>query len=517
MSAPCCPGHEGGRGWPYTPHWFCWHDADAGIDTHATHERDGIPRTDLGCVSSVIAMFESTGRPLMYGKETDRWYLWDGSGRYSSRDSVFGIKLAENVALLLYTALSDAWSVVEHEIAMLPAAERDRAMKIAAENWKPVKSYVSRIWNNTGQRGLRSQLMDSMAVDESRLDTGTGQIIVDNGVISYDQIARTGLVPVAPHDYRMLVTRRTGDGLRWEPDARCPAFEMFMRQSVPDADQRFWLLWRTVNALFGRQPRKGFVNLIGIKDSGKSTYTDLIAYLGGDYARTVPIETFLTKHAGDSGFRQAELRGGRFVYAQEPAPGGRYDVGLMKTLTGNDRQRTAGKWEKPVEWQPQLTAFIGSNGPVRFGTDDTAMVDRLEAVLFRPGYTEMDTGLLTRLKAERNGILRMLIDTVRWEHEHGVPKLPGSIVELREAMATDTEDALEFVAEMISDGRLRADPAVPAYKCTTVQQLYEQYKVWSAEAGNRPVGRKTFSKVIGRRYSTKPTDGRIRFTGLSWS
>jgi putative DNA primase/helicase len=515
MAGPCCPDRAGERGRPFTAHWFVIHDRDGAIDTSATWELGGLPRTDVELAASVAGMTETAGCPMLYGEQTKRWYLWDGSGRYAPQPANYAIRMTKLLASWCRQAFDDVWQAVLGEIRDMGGQAQASVLKRARENWAPCKAFRTRIWNDAGQKAIRSQLAEQCSADADALDAGTGSIIVDNGVISYAQVIRDGHARLLPHDSRVPVTKRTGSGTRWDPLAACPLFLRFMEESVPDPDQRWWLLWRTCNALFGRMPRKGFANLIGERDSGKSTFTELIAYLAGDYARAVPVETFLAKHAGDSGFRQHELMGARFVYTHEPNQGALYDVSFMKALTGRDRQRTAGKYEKPVEWQPQCTPFLGSNSPVRFNTGDDAFMSRHEAVRFERRYAVPDPHLLDRLKAERDGILRLLVSCAEREHRLGhVPDLPLSVIAERERMAVQTEDALEFVSEWIDEGRLRESSEMPVYRCVQVTPLYRWYRAWCEDAGVRPAGRKVFSSVIGRKYAVIKSNG-YRFTGLA--
>jgi len=99
-----------------------------------------------------------------------------------------------------------------------------------------------------------------------------------------------------------------------------------------------------------------------------------------------------------------------------------------------------------------------------------------------------------------------------------MPPLPASMVAERERLATETEDALQCVAEMVELGSLAALPpeSVSAVRCVKVDWLYQQYAAWcaSTEGIARPLGRKTFSDIVGRRYPRKKSDG-WRFTGLA--
>jgi phage/plasmid-associated DNA primase len=237
--------------------------------------------------------------------------------------------------------------------------------------------------------------------------------------------------------------------------------------------------------------------------------------MGGSYVTTVPIQTFLAKRDGDSGFLAAELRGARLVLADEPRPGGRYDDGYMKDITGRGRQRTAGKYEKPVEWVPQCTASLMSNDPVKYPTSDEAMLRRQEVIAFARGYQVADTGIDARLAAEANGVLALMVATLLWTARNGQPELPASMVAARELMADETEDALRFVRQRLEEGKLAHEPGVSAYKCAGVDWMYREFQDWCrGDEGVRwPLSRKDFSRVLGRRWKVIKSNG-YRFSGL---
>jgi len=502
------------RGHPYTAHWFIWHDRDGAIDLEATSGLAGYPASDVDCAASVRLMLESAGTALLHGAQTGRWYLWDGT-RYARQDEDFASRMATQAANWLWTAMRDVAACQQLEIARLPQDQQKAAADAAKARWRKQLALRSRVRDSAGYEALLRQLARACTQDESAMDAGTGEIVLGNGRVSIAQVLRDGYVRLIPHERSSLVTRRAAPGLAWDPQARAPWFSRFLATSVADPEQRFWLMWRTASALFGRMPRKGFVNLIGERDSGKSTFTKVISLLAGDYATSVPPETFLARHTGDAGFRQAELRGARFTCSHEPSPGARYDESLMKTLTGRDRQRTAGKYEKPVEWTPQLTIFIGSNSPVRFASSDEAFMSRQEVVRFAAGYELAVEDIDAILARELPGILVMLMDTLLWEAANrGKPELPQSAVDERERMAEETEDALEFVREWTETGLLTEKDDVPAYRCATVVRMYQWYRSWCEDAGVRPLGRKTFAAVVGRRYPRARSGGVWHFTGL---
>src|SRR5215471_11865929 len=323
---PCCgPECVGGPGKPFTPHYLATHDKDGRLNLPGTAKR--LPTLDLSSAAWLAAMHQEGGKPLLCSHQTGVWYAWDGSV-YAPQEALFASRLAQHFAWDHDRLLSDIERAVK-----IAARGDEKQEKAGLDRWKAHRAYRDKIWSEHGQAALIRQIGRTCGEDEKLLDTGTGEIIVDNGRISYAQILRDGRVELLPHDPESLVTKRMGAGVRYEPGADCPVFKAFLRTSVADMDQRRWLLWRTASARLGLMPRKGFVNLIGEHDSGKTTYVEIMAALGGAYVTTVKIKTFMAKGSNDSGFLEADLRGARMVCAHEPRPDGRYDNGYIKTIT----------------------------------------------------------------------------------------------------------------------------------------------------------------------------------------
>ncbi|HUY52665.1 MAG TPA: DUF5906 domain-containing protein [Streptosporangiaceae bacterium] len=500
-------------------------------ELHLAATKAEMPVSDLAAVRLLEQMHEDGGWPIICGAQSGTWYRHDGAV-YAAQPAGFAAGLAEWLAGMYELAMKRVRQRVSAAVArkhpdLALAAARDKteakdelAGKEAEEmeKWKAQAAYKTRLWSENGQAALIRQLGRTCGVDEEQLNTETGEIVLDNGRISYKAIiASRGRIDLLPNSPERLVTKRAGAGLAYDPSATCPAFERFLETSVADRAQREWLLWRTACALFGEMPRKGFVNLIGESDSGKSIFARLMQRLGGGYAITVPVQTFLAKHVSDSGFRADALRGARMVYSQEPEPMGRYDTGYMKDLTGRDPQRTGDKYVKASQWTPQCTPFIGSNNPIRFATSDEAFMGRQEVIRFARGYDQMDELLPERLNAELPGILALLVSCIARQAWYGMPPLPASMIAEREHLADETEDALQCVEEMIDLGSLAkaAADSVSVRQCVKVDYLYSAYRMWceSTEGIRQPLGRKTFSAIVGRRYPVKKSDG-YRFTGL---
>jgi hypothetical protein len=524
QAAPCC-GISSGPGRPFTAHYFAVHDARGHLNLPATCER--MPDSEYAATLALQRMFTDAGHPVLCGKQTrgGRWLRW-ADGVYAQQEATFADDVIKWLAQAYRELLGDIeqWVKITAELTQhTDAKEREKYIAAQMAFFAGKARFRDRLWSEQGQAAMIRQLGRTCGEDEGNLDAGTGEIVLDadregRGRISVAQILRDGRVEPLKHDPAIKVTKRMGAGVRYDPAATCPVFDEFLRTSVADGLQRFWLLWRTAHALFGDSPRKGFVNDIGEPDSGKSTFTAIIARLAGGYARSVDAKTFMAKHASDPGFLADELRGARFVSTHEPEPGSRFATGYVKSITGRaDRQRTAAKYGQPVEWLPQCTVFIGTNRPIRFDTSDEAMMRRQEPIRFARGYAQPDPYLEARMATELPGILNRLLECLLWEARNGgPPELPASMLAERERLADETEDALRFVTEWLEKGWLAEDWTVSTSNCIGVNWLHEQFEAWCI--GERikqqhVPGRKTFSAIVGRRYPAQKSNG-YRFRGL---
>jgi P4 family phage/plasmid primase-like protien len=520
---PCGPQFAGERGPTRTPHYFAVHTKN-GRSLDPGMSLITVPDSDLTAAARVKGMYTVGGHPILFAQQTRRWLAWV-DGIYAPQPVTFGTHMAQDLAVWLKSLLREMEIEVNDHVAVrnpgLQGAALDAAMKKAQPLWRDHRAFCKHLWSEKGQAAMIRQLERTCGIDDGMLDATTGEIIIDGGRISAEQILRDGAVQLLPHDHKIWVTKRMGKGVGYDPAAQCPAFDQFLATSVADEGQRDWLLWRTAHALFGNNPRKGFVNPIGETDSGKSTFTKIIARLGGHYARSVEAKTFMAGRHNDSGFLADQLRGARFVSTHEPQPGAKFDTGYLKTITGQDRQRTAGKWKDYIEWTPQCTPYIGTNRPILFDTSDQAMMNRQEAIRFAVGYAVKDEHLDQRLAAELPGILNRLLGCLVREAIHGPPPLPASMVIERERLASETEDSLRFVDEALEAGWLAAcGPEVSASNCVQVTWLYQQFSDWcSHDQGiklQNVIGRKTFSAVVGRRYPAVKSNG-YRCRGLIYT
>lgn len=97
--------------------------------------------------------------------------------------------------------------------------------------------------------------------------------------------------------------------------------------------------------------------------NGKSTITEILLYLLGDYATTISPESLAIKANKDSRTASpdiAKLAGTRLVVASEPPRRMLFDSSLVKTLTGRDTVSARFLHENEFQFKPKFKLILNS-------------------------------------------------------------------------------------------------------------------------------------------------------------
>ncbi|MDR1350338.1 MAG: hypothetical protein LBJ59_06095 [Zoogloeaceae bacterium] len=188
--------------------------------------------------------------------------------------------------------------------------------------------------------------------------------------------------------------------------------------------------------------------------NGKSTLTEAIGFILGDYARTVQPQT-LAKRSSDGAALSpdiARLKGARFVCTPEPEKGLELNSALMKQLTGDDTYVERFLNENPFEFVPEFHIFFNTNHLPRTNDDTIFASGRVRIIPFERHFTaqEQDHGLkgLFRKSASKSAILNWLIDGCRLMLEVGMGVTERMQAALDEYRA-ECDSVGDFFAERI--------------------------------------------------------------------
>jgi putative DNA primase/helicase len=223
-----------------------------------------------------------------------------------------------------------------------------------------------------------------------------------------------------------------------------------------------------------------FVFAYGTGANGKSTFSNTVAGILGDYATIADMSTFIATTAEKHPTDLAKLNGARLVIAQETQKGRRWDETKIKALTGGDTMTARFMRQDFFDFTPTFKLFICGNHKPRLNSIDEAMRRRLLLVPFTVQIppAERDKNLTEKLKPEWPAILRWMLDgCLEWQHIGLVP--PAIVHEATDAYFADQDTLAQWLEECTEDGG--------DFAFSRATELFASWKTW-CEARNTKAG-----------------------------
>lgn len=482
-----------------------------------------LPYSDLNAANVIYAYFNSE---LRYSEDTKVWRVWNGR--------VYDLVDPDTVSRMIGTfarSVAAALAIVreEFEIAALAAGPIGtppyiNMIKTYNIAWKEYRDYRDRLHNRRGLADLKAVLMSRCAASENLLDGDTSIFVLENGVLDLDHVMEHKEVSILQHDPVRYVSKFAP--IKYDVRAKSPIWDKYLQRSVPDAETREYLQRWCGLALLGKPVDKGFINLLGPSDSGKSVFVEMIIDLMGAYAVAVGPSTFMSKNKGDQGFDIHELRGRRFVVTSEPPEGHSLDDNVLKQLTGGDTLHTRTLFQGFVNWTPQCLVFIASNHPLKFNVTDEAMKARYKPISFphtflraanAPEHLRADLKLRDKLKAERSGILNWFLDGLIMYARTGIGFEPTALRDSRNELTREIDNRSDWLDEMLQTGaivEIAEDEDVPASSCLKAGDAFAAYRYWAQERGEHVFSDRQLGKIIRQQFPDTKMSAGVRFIQL---
>jgi putative DNA primase/helicase len=288
--------------------------------------------------------------------------------------------------------------------------------------------------------------------------------------------------------------------VQYNPSVRCERWERFIREIMCGDIETARFLQKALGYCLGWETSlECFFILYGkTTRNGKSTLTETMAHLFGDYARTIQPQTLARRSPDGSAASPdiARLKGARLLNMPEPEKGLELNIALIKQLTGGDTYTGRNLHENSIEFRPEFKIFINTNHLPRTA-DDTVSSQRVKLIPFEQHFlsNEQDLGLKSQFRTERakSAILNWLIEGYRLLQVEGLqtpPRVATAIATYRQ----ETDVIGSFLDEKtVSEAGSRIPTGT----------LYNSYTIWAKTNGYRPMNNKNFIGEIRRRYEVR--------------
>jgi putative DNA primase/helicase len=328
------------------------------------------PHTDLGNARRLVATY---GNRLRHIPAWGKWYVWDG--RRWAHDLTGEVsRYAKKIARAL---LDEA------------KTESDEALR---------KKLIASAKRAESAYGVRCMLElaatePTIALTPTDLDAHPHLLNTTTGTLNL----ATGTLQ--PHDPALHLTKITGAG--YIPDAQCPEFTKFLERVQPDPEMRSFVARLLGHTLTGEVVEHILAILHGGGANGKTTLTEIVRKILGDYAATTDPSLLIDRgESHPTGI--ADLFGLRLALTFETDSGRRLAEGTIKRLTGGDRIKARRMREDFWEFDPTHSILMITNHKPIVTGDDEGIWRRLRLVPFDVTIpaAERDSKLPERLAAE---------------------------------------------------------------------------------------------------------------------
>jgi len=306
---------------------------------------------------------------------------------------------------------------------------------------------------------------------------------------------RTGeFAPALPEHF---ITKSTNT--HYDASADAPPWRAFLSLVQPSEIEQAFLQRAVVYSMTGLTvyPEAFFV-LCGTAGTGKSTFTDTLMELFGDYAKVAPTFMLLKQRGNDDRKNEiAWIRDARLVVVGETDERARISISTIKSITGGDRMVGRRLNEQYSQSKATHKMWLHTNYEPDPGINDIGFFDRLKLIRFDQRVRDgAGAEALRELCGRRNikevlaehlpGIANWALEGLPAWREHGLGET-DAVKEAVKELQRSSDLLRSFIAEC-----LVKDPVATLL----AKDCYAVYKAWCGDSGYTPDGKKMFNRHL---------------------
>jgi putative DNA primase/helicase len=277
--------------------------------------------------------------------------------------------------------------------------------------------------------------------------------------------------------------------LAYDPAAKCPRWERFLVEVLPDPETVAFVQRAIGYTLTGDVSEHCLFFLYGNGANGKTVFLNSLLALLAEYATQAPTSMLLAKQGEAHPTELTTVYKRRAVCCQETPAGRGWAEEILKHVTGGDRISARRMREDFWEFSPTHKLWVsGNHKPIVRGQDE-GIWRRLRLIPFERVIpeAERDPKLGEKLCAEMPGVLAWAVrGCLAWQRDR-----LGQSAKVQTATSDyrrESDRLAPFVAECCT-----TDPAAVAPRAA----FYRAYASWSETQGERrPMSDREFAEAL---------------------
>ena len=334
-------------------------------------------------------------------------------------------------------------------------------------------------------------------------------VVVQNGIVDLKELflgkTKGVLTPHTPSFVSQICLP-----FEFKPGVRCPRWQKFLNQVLPDAESRQLLQEIFGYCLTFDTSQQKFFMFEGMGSNGKGVVTNVLTkLLGAANISNLPLESFGKDH-------DPVVTLGKLVnITSEVGDLDRVAEGLLKQFTGEDIMHFNPKYKTPFSAKPTARLLISTNVRPPFRDKSEGLWRRLILLPFSVTIDEKkrDTHLAERLVSELSGIFNWAVEGAQALRERKRFIEPKISQEAQAAFKRESNPARMFLEEIYI-----AHPGGESSKT----DVYKEYTEFCDTGRYKALSKHNFEKEVERVFpkvkEARPRQGESRpriYLGIS--
>ncbi|MBR9706211.1 hypothetical protein GOV14_04195 [Candidatus Pacearchaeota archaeon] len=419
----------------------------------------------LNDVGNAKRLVDFAGEIIRYNYVWKKWFLWNG--KVWEEDRTGGIeRLGKEMLVGLYS---------------LAPTLRD-------EERKPLIKHVLSSESKLRIMGMidLSRSEPGIPVTPDELDSHKNLFNINNGMLDLNTCE------LLPFKKENLITKTSP--VNYDKSAKCPKWDKFIKRIFAgDQDLINYVQKALAYSLTGEASEKSMFILWGVGDTGKTTLTNTITHIFGDYCKEIPSKELIVKKFNNNSNDWARLYKTRLVRSSENKKGQTLDIGAIKAVTGGGKFPCRALYHETEDMDIYFALWLETNYKPRVPDNDDAIWNRLKLIPFTVQFSKeeiIDKYWDVLIKEELPGIFNWLLAGLKLWRKEGLKNLPNAVKLAIEDYRTDEDILGEFI-------NLKYDYVNRSL--ILLKEIYSDYKFWCQEVGFTPFSSKRLkSELVSR-------------------
>lgn len=268
----------------------------------------------------------------------------------------------------------------------------------------------------------------------------------------------------------------------------------FLSEIFPNPEQRDYVMTFLSTCLEGVNPHEKLHIFIGSGGNGKSKLVELVEDALGGYAGKIPTALLVNKQRNASSNASPEImavRKKRFVSFEELNEGEKFNTGIMKTMTGNDKQTGRNNYGDQMEFRTGYKMLLCTNNKPELPADDGGVWRRIVLVTFMASFTDnpdpnnpnqfpIDPYLAHKMKNWREAFMGLLLEYYKEYRKVGKLIQPECVRAETEDYRKQNDIYEEFIQDIMEQTNDLKDSI-------QLDESYIRFRDWFSETQNKSV------------------------------